>query len=87
MKNVFTSNWYIHRVCLSSISTKSKMAKKLVEMGKNVQKQTAKICFGCKHALSSSRVYCGKLRRYVDDVAYCSHFESEPLEYKLYRRI
>lgn len=63
-----------------------KMAKELAEMEKGVQKQTAKICFDCKHALSLSRVYCGKLRRYVDDVMYCPHFEPEPPEYKLYRR-
>ena len=42
--------------------------------------------FWLKHGLCSSEVYCGKLRRYVDDVMYCPHFESEPLEYKLYRR-
>lgn len=60
--------------------------KETAKMQKDVQQQVAKNCFGCKHALPSSRVYCGKLRQYVDDVVYCPHFEPEPLEYKLYRR-
>lgn len=62
-----------------------KMAKKLT-VQEVVQRETANICVGCKHAIGSSRVYCGKLKEYVDGIAYCPHFELEPLEYKLYKR-
>jgi len=44
-------------------------------------------CTSCKQAVSSSRVYCCKLRKYVDDIVYCPDFEPEPLEYRLYRRM
>ena len=44
-------------------------------------------CINCKQAVCSSRVYCVKLRKYVDDTLYCPDLEPEPLEYRLYRRM
>jgi len=44
-------------------------------------------CDVCKHAIClPNGVYCGKLREYVDSVVSCPYFDSEPLEYRLYRR-
>jgi len=44
-------------------------------------------CDVCKHAIcSSDGIYCGKLREHTNGVVSCPHFDTEPLEYKLYRR-
>ncbi len=44
-------------------------------------------CDVCKHAIClSNGIYCGKLKDHVDSVVSCPHFDSEPLEYRLYRR-
>jgi hypothetical protein len=44
-------------------------------------------CDVCKHAICSPNgIYCGKLKEHVGSVASCPYFDSEPLEYKLYRR-
>lgn len=50
----------------SLMSAYIEMAEKPTKMEEAVQKETAKICFGCKQVVSSSRVYCGKLRWFVD---------------------
>jgi len=46
-----------------------------------------KNCDNCKHAISSKKVYCGKLKEIAKHVESCPHFEFEPPEYKLYRRM
>lgn len=44
-------------------------------------------CDVCKHAIClPNGVYCSKLREHVDAVVSCPYFDSEPLEYRLYRR-
>lgn len=45
-------------------------------------------CNGCKQSILLPKgVYCGKLREQVTNVPDCPHFDLEPLEYKIYRRI
>jgi len=45
-------------------------------------------CNECKQAIALPRgTYCGKLREQVHDIPNCPHFDFEPQEYKLYRRI
>jgi len=45
-------------------------------------------CSGCKQAiLLTDGVYCGRLREQVSNTSNCPHFDLEPLEYKLYRRV
>ncbi|MGQ9460732.1 MAG: hypothetical protein ACUVRA_05830 [Candidatus Bathyarchaeaceae archaeon] len=36
-------------------------------------------CTVCRQAICSSRVYCCRLKEYVDDIVYCPHFEPKPL--------
>jgi len=44
-------------------------------------------CDVCKHAICSPNgIYCGKLKEHVDSIVSCPYFDSEPLEYRLYRR-
>jgi len=45
-------------------------------------------CNNCKQAiLLPDSVYCGKLRELVANISNCPHFDLEPLEYRLYKRI
>jgi len=44
-------------------------------------------CDVCKHAIClPNGIHCCKLREHVDSVISCPYFDSEPLEYRLYRR-
>ncbi|MFQ5999257.1 MAG: hypothetical protein ACE5J6_00630 [Candidatus Bathyarchaeia archaeon] len=36
-------------------------------------------CTICKQAVCSSRVYCNRLKSYVDDIVYCPYFEPKPM--------
>lgn len=55
---------------------------------------SGKGCVDCKQAICSSKVYCGWLKKFVDEsrvddgieIVVCPRFEVEPLEYKVYRR-
>jgi hypothetical protein len=47
-------------------------------------------CEECKQAINESKLFCGRLREYVDDsvefAVPCSLFEKEPEAYRIYRR-
>jgi ribosomal protein S26 len=51
-------------------------------------------CVDCKQAICGSKVFCGWLKKFVDEsrfddgveIVVCPRFEMEPLEYKVYRR-
>lgn len=53
-----------------------------------------KSCVDCKQAICGPKIFCGWLKRFVDEphnddgieVLVCPRFEMEPLEYKVYRR-
>jgi len=66
------------------IKNRTKCIKKAVESLKNM----CRICDDCKQAiLLPNGVYCGKLREQVSNIPNCPHFDLEPLEYRLYRRV
>jgi hypothetical protein len=33
----------------------------------------------CREATISSRIYCGRLKEYVDDLVYCPYFEPKAM--------
>jgi hypothetical protein len=83
---VTTCNQHENGVFKSSkqIRNRAKCMQKAVEnledMGCN--------CNGCKQAiLLSNGIFCGRLREQVSNIPNCPHFNLEPLEYRLYRRI
>jgi ribosomal protein S26 len=51
-------------------------------------------CVDCKQAICGSKVFCGWLKKFVNEsrvsdgveIVVCPRFEMEPLEYKVYRR-
>jgi hypothetical protein len=43
------------------------------------QKPSSNRCIDCKEAILSSRIYCGRLEEFVDDVVYCPYFEQKPM--------
>jgi len=53
-----------------------------------------KSCIDCKQAICGSKVFCALLKRFVeqpqrdDGIGFfvCPEFETEPLQYKIYRR-
>jgi len=66
------------------IKNRAKCIKKAVE---NIE-DICSNCNGCKQAIPlPNGVYCGKLREQVSNISNCPHFDLEPPEYRLYRRI
>jgi hypothetical protein len=48
-------------------------------MLENMRQKSLNIrCKICKEAVVSSRIYCERLREYVEDLVYCPHFEPKP---------
>ncbi|MEM2916732.1 MAG: hypothetical protein QXN63_00025 [Candidatus Bathyarchaeia archaeon] len=56
-------------------------------MGRKKKKNS---CTECKQAILESKLYCGRLKEYIDDLIEftvpCSLFEKEPEAYRQYRR-
>jgi hypothetical protein len=85
--SVTTCNQHENGILMShkQIKNRAKCIKKNVE---NNLEDTCGNCNDCKQAiLLPDGVYCGKLREQVSNIPNCPHFDLEPAEYRLYRRI